>query len=272
MTDESTTPTTDASGRMPVVFVGHGSPMHALEQSRWSQGFAELGNSLPRPRAILSISAHWFVSGTYLTGDVRPATVHDFGGFPKALYEIEYPAPGKVELAERVRSLLATHAAQVRSGRGLDHGTWTVLKWMYPEADVPVVQLSLDRRLEPRQHHHLARSLTALRDEGVLVLGSGNITHNLRDAVSRMQRPDPDTPQWAMRFDAEVKRAVQQHDHDAVLSLQDSDDGRRAHPSPDHLWPLLYAIAATDGSDQVRFNNEGFDAGSLSMRNIIWGG
>lgn len=257
--------------RMPVVFVGHGSPMNAIEDNRWSRGFAELGRMLPRPAAILSVSAHWFVDGLYLTGDARPKTLHDFGGFPPALYEVDYPAPGKVDLAERVRALLGERDASLSTRWGLDHGTWSVLKWIYPHADVPVVQLSIDRRLGLREHLELARSLRDLRQQGVLVMGSGNVVHNLSDAFRRMQTGDATTPEWAARFDATVKAATLQGDAAALVSLWDaSDDRRLAHPTPDHWLPFIYALGATDADDQARFPTEGFDLGSLSMRNVLW--
>lgn len=257
--------------RMPVVFVGHGSPMNVIEDNEWSRGFAALGRAVPKPSAILAISAHWYVPGTYLTGDLHPRTIHDFSGFPQALYEIEYRAPGKVELAERVRTAIGEERAELSTDWGLDHGTWSVLRWMFPEADIPVVQLSIDRRLEPRQHHELARTLGELRREGVLILASGNITHNLRDAFTRMRTGSTETPEWASRFDRTVEEVVSQHDTRALIELWPSDDGRLAHPTPEHWLPLLYASAATDTRDRVQFPTEGFDLGSLSMRNIIFG-
>jgi 4,5-DOPA dioxygenase extradiol len=258
--------------RMPVLFVGHGSPMNAIEDNRWSRGFAALGEQLPRPVAILAISAHWYVDGTYLTADALPETIHDFGGFPGELYEIEYPAPGKVELAERVRSMLGGERASLDDDRGLDHGTWSVLRRMYPDAEVPVVQLGIDRRLEPRQHFELARSLGELRDGGVLILGSGNIVHNLHDAFARKHRGDDQTPAWAQRFDDAVARALEQHDTRRLLKLwPETDDGRMAHPTPDHWLPLIYALGASDVDDPVSFPFEGFDWGSLSMRGVLFG-
>jgi len=261
-----------AEGRMPVVFAGHGSPMNAIEDNLWSRGFTALGQLVPRPSAVLSVSAHWFVDGTYLTADARPETIHDFAGFPRALYEIEYPAPGEIDLAQRVRALLREQGATLSSRWGLDHGTWSVLKWMLPRADIPVVQLSIDRRLELRQHYELARSLSELRDRGVLVLGSGNIVHNLGDALQRMQTGSTETPDWALRFDRAVKQATLQHDTKRLIELWSSDDDRRlAHPSPDHWLPFIYALGLTNEGDQVRFPIEGFDLGSLSMRSILWG-
>ncbi len=264
--------TPNPSPRMPVVFVGHGSPMNVLTDNPWSRGFAAIAAMVPRPTAILAVSAHWYLDGTFLTSDARPRTIHDFGGFPRALHEMQYPAPGRPDLAARVRTSLAAHEAELSSDWGLDHGTWTVLKWMYPEADVPVVQLSIDQRLAPAQHLELARSLRELRHEGVLVLGSGNVTHNLRDALGRMRSGDSTTPEWAQRFDARVAQALLQHDSRAILDVYPgTDDGRRSHPTPDHWLPMLYALGATDRDDAVRFPTTGFDGGSLSMRNVVWG-
>lgn len=269
---EQPTETPVPTGRMPVLFVGHGSPMNVVEDNRWSRGFAALGTQVPRPSAILAISAHWFVDGTYLTGAPSPRTIYDFSGFPKALYEVQYRAPGSVDLAERVRQMLGDERAALSTEWGIDHGTWSVLRWMFPAADIPVIQLSIDRRLDLRQHYELGRSLAALRDDGVLILGSGNIVHNLRDAFSRMQSGATETPAWASRFDATVAEAVTQRDTSALLSLwPDTDDGRLSHPSPDHWLPLLYAYGAADDGDRVQFPIDGFDLGSISMRNIVLG-
>lgn len=272
----NTNPTTSqlagTSSRMPVLFVGHGSPMNIIEDNRWSRGFAALGGEVPRPRAILAVSAHWFINGTYLTGDASPRTIHDFSGFPPVLYEMEYPAPGHVDLARRVRSMLGEEETTLSTDWGFDHGTWSVLKWMYPEADVPVIQLSINRRLDTRSHFELGRSLAELREEGVLIVGSGNVVHNLRDAIQRMHARTPETPAWARRFDAMVSEVLTQRDTRALLSAwSDTDDGRISHPIPDHWLPLIYAYAATDERDRVRFPTEGFDLGSISMRNIIFG-
>lgn len=259
-------------GRMPVLFVGHGSPMNALEDNRWSRGFAALRAEVPRPRAILAISAHWFVDGTYLTGNADPRTIHDFSGFPRELHEVDYPAPGSPDLARRVRTLLGEERAALRADWGLDHGTWSVLRWMYPAADVPVTQLSLDRQLDVRRHYELGRSLAALRDGGVLILGSGNVVHNLGDAVPRMRTRPVETPPWARRFDDEVAEILVRRDTAALLAAwPDLEEGRLAHPSPDHWLPLVHAYAATDEGDAARFPMSGFDWGSISMRSIVFG-
>ena len=262
---------TDLRPRMPVVFVGHGSPMNAIEDNAWSRGFRALGELLPLPQAFLAVSAHWYVPGTYLTGGARPETIHDFGGFPQELFEIHYPAPGDVELATRVVRLLEEWNAGVRTDWGFDHGTWSVLRHLRPAADVPVVQLSLDARLPPASHLAIGRALTSLRDHGVLILGSGNIVHNLRDAFGRMRSGEHSTPEWAARFDADVVRAVEQQDDDFLVHALEGAAGQMAHPTPDHYLPLLYAAGARDAHDSVRFPIHGFDMGSISMRTVVFG-
>lgn len=270
MTEQQAAETLPA--RMPVIFAGHGSPMNAIEENVWSRGFASLREYTRRPRAILAISAHWYVEGTLLTADVNPATIHDFSGFPEPLYNVEYAAPGDMDLADRVRRLLEADSTALRTDWGLDHGSWSVLKWMYPEADVPVIQLSINRRLDVQRHFELAQSLAPLRDENVLVLASGNIVHNLPDAFTRKRAGSDKTPDWALRFDATVKRILTQRDTDALLSAwPDTDEGRQAHPTPDHWLPLIYAYAVTDDRDQTSFPIEGFDWGSISMRNVVFG-
>jgi 4,5-DOPA dioxygenase extradiol len=257
--------------RMPVLFVGHGSPMNAIEDNAWSRAFRDLRKDLPRPRAILSVSAHWYVPGTFLTDNARPETIHDFGGFPDALYRVQYRAPGLPALADRVEALLGPDTASTRGDWGLDHGTWSVLVHLFPEADVPVVQLSIDHRLPPPAHLALGRKLAPLRDEGVLVMGSGNITHNLRHALSAYRRGETETPDWARRFDADIAQAAAGHDDGFLARALDGEAGRMNHPTPDHYLPLLYAAGAAAGQDPVRFPIEGFDLSSLSMRAVRFG-
>jgi 4,5-DOPA dioxygenase extradiol len=258
--------------RMPVVFVGHGSPMNAIEDNRWSRGFAKLRDLVPQPSAILGISAHWYTRGSYLNANTQPPTIHDFGGFPDALYNIDYPAPGAPKLAESVQRLLGKGRVQLSDDWGLDHGIWTVLHWMYPQAKIPVVQLSMDRQLDVHQHFEIGRSLAELRDQNILILASGNIVHNLYDAFGQMRAGTADTPDWASRFDETVKQALLAHDTVTLLSLYpDSADAKLAHPTAEHWLPLIYALGAADENDRIRFPTEGFDWGSLSMRNIIFG-
>jgi len=264
-----TTPTSQQ--RMPVLFIGHGSPMIAIQDNTWSRSFRSLAEQLPKPKAILSISAHWFLPGTFLTGNERPPTLHDFGGFPRELYQMQYPAPGSAELAQRVVNLLGASRASVQHDWGLDHGTWTVLHHLRPKADVPVVQLSLDARLAPSEHLALGRALSGLRDEGILVMGSGNVTHNLRHAFTNMQTGNLSTPAWAERFDQDVAKAFEQHDGAFLTRVIETDAGRMSHPSIDHFLPMLYAAGAAQDSDAVRFPVSGFELGSLSMRSVLLG-
>lgn len=257
--------------RMPVVFVGHGNPMNAIEDNAWSRGFRDLGRALPRPEAILAVSAHWYVDGTFATADERPGTIHDFYGFPDQLSRVQYPAPGDPALARRVAGLLGARRAGTSAAWGLDHGTWSVLVHLRPAADVPVVQLSIDGRLAPAEHLAIGRALAPLRDEGVLVMGSGNVVHNLRHAFGAAQRGDTRTPEWARELDLGVARALERHDADHLVHALASEAGRLSHPTPDHYLPLLYVAGASGDDDPVRFPIEGFDMASLSMRSVVLG-
>jgi len=262
---------TPMPARQPVLFVGHGSPMNAIEENAWSRGFRSLAALLPKPKAVLAVSAHWFLPGLHATGEAHPRTIHDFGGFPDELYRVEYPAPGSPELAQRVVKLLGSQRASARTDWGLDHGTWSVLVHLRPGADVPVVQLSLDARLTPAEHLALAKALAPLRDEGVLLLGSGNVTHNLRHAFGALQTGETATPPWAAAFDADVARAAEQRDLAWLGKALETEAGRRSHPTPDHYLPVLYAVGAAEASEPVRFPITGFDLSSLSMRSILYG-
>jgi 4,5-DOPA dioxygenase extradiol len=242
--------------------------MNAIEDNEWSRGFSALASLVPAPLAILAVSAHWESDGTFTTLDDPPATIHDFGGFPSELYAMRYPAPGDPALAARAATLTGGSATD---GRGLDHGTWSVLHRMFPAANVPVVQLSLDVRATAREHFEMGRALAPLRDEGVLILGSGNLTHDLQDAFSRARRGDPSTPDWAARFDVGVARALAERDVDFLVRALETPDGRRAHPTAEHWLPILYAAGAADAGDAVSFPLTGFDLGSLSMRTVLFG-
>jgi 4,5-DOPA dioxygenase extradiol len=244
--------------------------MNAIEDNVWSRAFRDLGPRLPRPSAILAISAHWCTRGTATTANPFPPTIHDFGGFPEPLYEVQYLAKGAPALAERVVNLLGRDSASTSLDWGLDHGTWSVLCHLWPKADVPVVQLSIDRRAAPSRHVEIGRALAPLREDGILILGSGNIVHNLGDAFARLRAGETATPQWAAEFDAAVVRGLEAHDADALARLVESPEGRKAHPTPEHYLPLLYAAGAAAG-DPVSFPITGFDLGSLSMRAVIFG-
>lgn len=256
---------------MPVLFLGHGSPMNAIEDNSWSQALRELGRNLPVPRSILSVSAHWCLDSLKTTRQRKPETIHDFGGFPRELFETRYPAPGSPELAEKVAGSLSVHGAREVDEWGLDHGTWSVMVHLFPGADVPVVQLSLDATLGSAEQIGIGRKLSVLREDGVLIAASGNVVHNLSHAMRSMSTGDRRTPDWAERFDALAAAAVCSHDDAALVALGDGPDGRMAHPSPDHWLPLLVAHGAARREDAVSFPVEGFDLGSLSMRSIRWG-
>lgn len=245
--------------------------MNAIEDNPWGRAFRQLGSRVPRPAAVLVISAHWYTRGTAVTANERPPTIHDFGGFPEPLYRVQYPAKGDPDLADRVVGLLGPDLASTSLDWGLDHGAWSVLCHMWPVADVPVVQLSIDGRAPASRHVEIGRAIAPLRDEGILILGSGNIVHNLGDAFGRMRSGDVTTPVWATEFDGAVVSGLEAHDLAALAQLIESPAGRKAHPTPEHYLPLLYAAAA-GGDDPVSFPITGFDLGSLSMRAVIFGG
>ncbi|CAN7335257.1 4,5-DOPA dioxygenase extradiol [Phenylobacterium sp. LjRoot225] len=261
-----------ADARMPVVFFGHGSPMVAILANDTSRSWYEVARSLPRPKAILSISAHWETRGTAVTAMARPQTIHDFGAsFPKALFDKQYPAPGDPALAKRVVELLAptTRVALDDGQWGLDHGTWSVLVHAYPEADVPVVQLSLDVRLTPQQRFEIGRGLIPLRDEGVLILGTGNVVHNL----PAMNWGDAACPpyDWAARFNDEMRRAIVDAEPERAIDfVRMGQDAALAAPSPEHFWPLLYVLGARGPNDQARLFNDRIEHGSLGMTSFVF--
>ncbi len=256
------------SRRHPVVFLGHGSPMNALSNTRFGAAWRKLGATLPRPRAILCFSAHWLTRGTAVTAMDRPRTIHDFSGFPPELYERRYPAPGDPALAARVRELLAPTEVAPDQAWGLDHGSWGVLVHLYPDADIPVVQLSMDATKPPAFHYELARRLRPLRDEGVLILGSGNIVHNLRAIRGVGAEPWP----WAVQFDEAVKSALLRADDAALIDYQQlAPDAALSVPTVEHYLPLLYVVAQREADDSVTFPVEGLDLGSLSMRAVALG-
>lgn len=256
---------------MPALFIGHGNPMNAITDNHWSRAFQSLGQELPTPKAVLAISAHWYVPGTFTTGNDQPETIHDFGGFPRELFQVQYPAPGETQLAKEVVDLLGKHGAAVRFDWGLDHGTWSVLCHMMPKADIPVIQLSIDRDLPFTEYAEIGRAISGLREEGVMIIGSGNITHNLRDAFSRMTSGDGATPDWARAFDEDVASAITQHDVTFLSRASETQSGRISHPTWDHYVPLLYVMGAVGQAEEVRFPITGFDMGSLSMRAALFG-
>jgi len=252
---------------MPVVFVGHGSPMNAIEDNEFRREWQALARRLPRPKAILCISAHWETRGVYVSSAEHPETIHDFHGFPKALFDVRYRAPGSPELAHRVADLLDGTRVHLDAHRGLDHGAWSVLAPMYPEADIPVVQLSLSGLQPGAWHYDLAHALAPLRDEGVLVVGSGNIVHNLR--LFRYNETAP--KDWALRFDEEVAERIADGHHEGLLGYETlGPDALLSIPTPEHYLPLLYALALQREGEAVSFFNTTVMS-TISMRSLVIG-
>ncbi len=252
--------------RMPVLFVGHGSPENALGPNEYNRNWKRLGEVLPKPTLILCISAHWVVDeGTAVTAMAQPGTIHDFYGFPPELYRIQYPAPGSPEGAALVQSAVRSGPVTPDTGWGLDHGTWSVLRHMYPGADIPVVQLSLNYRQPTALQYRMGTELASLRDRGVLIIGSGNCVHNLM-----MLRSDGKIWPWATQFDLFVRDRITEGDHQSLVRYDSYANARSAHPSSEHFLPLLYALGAA-GTDPPRFFNEGMFAGSVSMRSVLFG-
>lgn len=248
--------------RMPAIFFGHGNPMNAMETNDYSRAWRRIGEALPRPDAIVSVSAHWYIGRTLVTGMDAPRTIHDFGGFPPALYEMEYPAPGSPELAKRICGLVENCTTDDRWG--LDHGTWSVLCHLYPDAGVPVVQLSIDETEPPEVHYEIGRALRPLRDENVLVIGSGNIVHNLHTYAWGRAGVEPFD--WAVRFEEKARELIVARDHPPLVEYESlGRDAQLSIPTPDHYLPLLYVLGIRDESDDVSFPVEGIDGGSVSM-------
>ena len=255
---------------MPVLFIGHGSPMNAVRDNPFTQHLKQLGQTLPKPRAILVISAHWVDDAPTLSAANKPETIYDFGGFPQALYDISYPCDGSPELAMQVAKTLSQHQAGVHPTRGLDHGAWTVLHHLYPNADIPVLQLAMGARMYMHEHLELATALQQLRREGVLILASGNIVHNLRQTD---RSDNPVTPNWAEDFDALIKASLLDRNIPELLAQDKSKHPLwgMSHPTIEHYVPLLYALGASTESDSIQFPHEGFQSGSISMRSVLFG-
>lgn len=252
---------------MPVIFVGHGSPMNAIEDNPFSRAWSAEGAALPRPRAILCISAHWETRGVRVTAMDRPRTIYDFYGFPPELYRVSYPAPGSTELADAVRTSAADFNIQPDQEWGLDHGAWSVLVRMFPAGDVPVVQLSLDTSQPPEFHYRLGRALRSLRRRGVLILGSGNMVHNLR-VMSWEDRPFP----WAVEADSALNALLERGDDQGVMRFPESSPAARlAVPTPEHFYPLLYVLGLREESEVPRYFADQVTLGSISMRSVVYG-
>lgn len=249
---------------MPVIFFGHGNPMNALSKNAYTDGWVSIGKSIPRPKAVLAVSAHWYIPACAVTANLLPPTIHDFGGFPQELYQVKYPAPGSPELARRVKELLAPVPVGLDKSWGLDHGTWAVLTHVFPGADVPVVQLSIDERQRPIFHYELGKRLAPLREEGILVIGSGNIVHNL--SMYAWGKSGVQPFEWAMRFEKQVQELLLNGDDAQVVAYERlGRDAMLSVPTPDHYVPLLYVLGLGKEKEQVSFPAQGIDGGSVSM-------
>jgi 4,5-DOPA dioxygenase extradiol len=254
---------------MPVFFIGHGSPMNAIEENEFVREWIEIGKSLPWPNAILCISAHWETRGTFVTAMEKPTTIHDFGGFPRALFDVQYPAPGSPELARETKSIIKKTEVGLDDKWGLDHGTWTVIKHLYPEADVPVIQLSLDYYQTPQYHYDLAKELASLRNKGVLIIGSGNMVHNLGMVDWGKLNTDNYGYDWAQEAREKMKDYIVNGDHQSLINYKSQGRAfKLSIPTPEHFLPLLYALALREEGEKVSFFNDKTVAGSLAMTSV----
>jgi 4,5-DOPA dioxygenase extradiol len=252
---------------MPAVFVGHGNPMNAISTNAYTDGWAQLAASVDRPRAILAVSAHWYQPGIGVTAQPSPRTIHDFGGFPRPLYEVQYPAPGDLALCRRIQSALEPLEVGLDQGWGLDHGTWSVLVHVFPDADIPVVQLSIDEVQPASFHYDAGRRLAPLREEGILVMGSGNLVHNLHAYAWGTHAPEP--YDWAVRFETRAREWMLAGNHQPLIDYESlGRDAMLAAPTPDHYLPLLYILGSQQPGDAVTFPVEGVDGGSISMLSV----
>ncbi|MGB5331379.1 MAG: 4,5-DOPA dioxygenase extradiol [Woeseiaceae bacterium] len=252
------------SNTLPSIFVGHGSPLNAIEENRYTEAWQRIGELTPRPNAILAVSAHWFISNSALTISTAPRTIHDFGGFPEELFQVQYPAPGDPKLARRVQDLLAPLDVALDDSWGLDHGTWSVLRHMYPHADVPVVQLSIDASQPARFHFEIGQALVPLRSENVLIVGSGNIVHNLRRYDWGRNNSAPFD--WALRFEKQAMKLVLANDFEPLIDYERlGSDATLSIPTPEHYLPLLYVLGSKAPGDVATFPVEGIEGGSMSM-------
>lgn len=255
---------------MPLLFLGHGSPMNAIEDNPFVRGFQNTASLLPTPRAILCISAHWETRGTAVTAMEHPKTIHDFGGFPEALFQVQYPAPGSPELAKATRATVTSAPVQLTEQWGLDHGAWSVIKHLYPAAQIPVIQLSLDRTQSPAYHYQLGTELSTLRKKGVLIIGSGNLVHNL--GMMDWQRPDSGF-EWAIEANSQMREEILNHRHDSLIDYNKA--GLEMHysiPTPEHYLPLLYVLGASKQNESVRIFNDRTIYGSIGMMSVQFGG
>jgi 4,5-DOPA dioxygenase extradiol len=261
-----------SEARMPVLFMGHGSPMNGIEDNEFSQGWSQIAGEIPVPKAVLVISAHWLTDGTHVTAMDFPKTIHDFGGFPRALYEVQYPAPGDPALAQVTADLISQTQVGLDHDWGLDHGAWTVIRHMYPEANIPVVQLSIDYRKNAEYHYSLAKELSKLREKGVLILGSGNMVHNLR-MVAWDQLDQPGFGyDWAIQINETFKQLIASRDHEPLIHYERlGREAQLAIPTPDHYFPLIYTLGLHRSDEEAKFFNDKAMGGSLTMTSVQFG-
>jgi 4,5-DOPA dioxygenase extradiol len=258
-----------STAKMPVLFLGHGSPMNAIEENEFVTGFREVGKTLPKPKAILCISAHWETRGTFVTAMEKPMTIHDFGGFPQRLFEVQYPAPGSPELAQEAQKLVTKTTVGLDQKWGLDHGCWSVVKHLYPEADVPVIQMSLDYYQTPQFHYDLAKELATLRNKGILIVGSGNLVHNLHRVAWDKMNEIGYGFDWALEADEKMKKYMLDGDHQKLINFK--SEGKAfdlAIPTPEHFLPLLYILGLKEKNEKLSIFNDKAVAGSLTMTSI----
>ena len=256
----------------PVLFIGHGSPMNGIEDNEFSRTWSKFGKEIPKPKAVLVISAHWLTRGTHITAMPNPKTIHDFGGFPQELFEVQYPAPGDPNLAAATSQLITSTDVGLDHDWGLDHGTWTVVRHMYPNADIPVLQLSIDYNKPPQYHYDLAKQLQSLRKKGVLIIGSGNMVHNLRMLAWDKMQQDNYGFDWAIEMNTIFKEKLSNNDFKALIEYEKLGAAAKlAIPTPDHYYPLIYAMALQDNKDDVSFFNDKLVGGSLNMTSVKWG-
>jgi 4,5-DOPA dioxygenase extradiol len=254
------------TSKMPAFFLGHGSPMNVIEDNQFTKQWELLGKSISKPKAILSISAHWETQGARVTAMENPRTIHDLGNFPQALFDIEYPAKGSLELAKRIQSLVTSANVTLDLNWGLDHGTWGLLTKMYPEANIPVIQLSLDKSLSPTEHYQIGKELKSLRDEEVLILGSGNIVHNL----SYYSPTNNEPMDWAEEFDEKIKQYLLKDDHQGIVNFESLGEiAHLSNPTPEHFLPLIYIVALQEEDERIIFPVEGLVGRSASMRGVM---
>jgi 4,5-DOPA dioxygenase extradiol len=255
--------------KMPVLFLGHGSPMNAIEENEFVKGFRDVGKTIPKPKAILCVSAHWETQGTFVTAMEKPATIHDFGGFPRELYEVQYPAPGNPELAKETQGMIKKNEVGLDQKWGLDHGCWSVVKHLYPAADVPVIQMSLDYSKNAQQHYELAMEIGALRNKGVLIVGSGNMVHNLRMVAWDRLNDDEYGYDWALEASAKMKDSILSGNHEQLIDYKSQGKAfQLAIPTPDHYLPLLYALALKEDDEEISLFNDKAIGGSLTMTSV----